>query len=51
MFNRTFGYILVAALAAGLGLLAAFHFLGAERAPEAPPLQAVSTRTPAMVPK
>ena len=42
MFNRTFGYILVAALAAGLGLLAAFHFLGRDDAPAAPPLQAVT---------
>ena len=42
MFNRTYGYILVAALAAGLGLLAAFHFLGRDDAPAAPPLQAVT---------
>ena len=42
MFNRTFGYILVAALAAGLGLLAAFQFLGRDDAPAAPPLQAVT---------
>ncbi|GAB3513623.1 SCO family protein [Pseudoxanthomonas daejeonensis] len=42
MFNRTFGYILVAALAAGLGLLAARHFLGGDTAPAAPALQAVT---------
>jgi len=42
MFNRTFGYILVAALAAGLGLLAAFHFLGRDGAPAAPALQTVT---------
>ena len=42
MFNRTFGYILVAALAAGLGLLAARHFLGSDAAPPAPALQTVT---------
>ena len=42
MFNRTFGYILVAALAAGLGLLAARQFLGGEAAPPAPALQTVT---------
>ena len=42
MFNRTTAWILVAALAAGLGLLAAFHFLGRVDAPAAPPLQAVT---------
>ena len=39
MFNRTSGYILAAALAAGLGLLAAHHYLGGDDAPAAPPLQ------------
>ena len=39
MFNRTSGYILAAALAAGLGLLAAHHHLGGDDAPAAPPLQ------------
>jgi protein SCO1/2 len=40
MFNRTTLLVLVAALAAGLGLLASRHFLDA-RAPEGPPMRAV----------
>lgn len=42
MFNRTFGYILAAALAAGLGLLAARHFLDGDSAPAGPALQTVT---------
>ncbi len=42
MFNRTFGYILAAALAAGLGLLAARHFLADDAAPAGPQLQTVT---------
>lgn len=42
MFNRTFGYILAAALAAGLGLLAARHFLDSDTAPAGPELQTVT---------
>ncbi|KAF1695731.1 SCO family protein [Pseudoxanthomonas koreensis] len=42
MFNRTSVYILVAALFAGLGLLAAYRFLGADNAPAAPALQTVT---------
>ncbi len=42
MFNRTFGYILAAALAAGLGLLAARHFLANDAAPAGPQLQTVT---------
>jgi protein SCO1/2 len=42
MFNRTFGYVLIVALAAGLGLLAARHFLGQEPAPQGPALQTVT---------
>ena len=37
MFNRTSVYILVAALFAGLGLLAAYQFLGRDHAPAADP--------------
>lgn len=42
MFNRTFGYILAAALAAGLGLLAASHFLGRDAGNGAPAFQAAT---------
>lgn len=42
MFNRTFGYILAIALAAGLGLLAASHLFGRGAATDAPALQAVT---------
>ena len=42
MFNRTSVYILVAALFAGLGLLAAYQFLGRDHAPAAPALQTVT---------
>lgn len=42
MFNRTTTYILVAALAAGVGLLAAWHLLGRGGAPAAPALQTVT---------
>ncbi len=42
MFNRTTGYILAAALAAGLGLLAARHFFDAEPRPATPELQTVT---------
>ena len=42
MFNRTFGYILAAALAAGLGLLAASHFFGRDAGTGAPAFQAVT---------
>ena len=42
MFNRTFGYILVAALAAGLALVAARYLLEAEPAPTGPELQTVT---------
>src|SRR5690606_29000754 len=42
MFNRTTAYILAAALAAGLGLLAAFHLLDRDTAAPAPELQTVT---------
>lgn len=42
MFNRTFGYILAVALAAGLGLVAARHFLDNDTAPAGPALQTVT---------
>ncbi len=42
MFNRTFGYVLIVALAAGLGLLAARHFLGQDATPAGPSLQTVT---------
>jgi protein SCO1/2 len=42
MFNRTSAYILIAALAAGLGLLAAYHLSGRDGAPSAPELQTVT---------
>ena len=42
MFNRTFGYILAAALAAGLGLLVARHLLDRDAAPAGPALQTVT---------
>ena|SRR5690606_27810552 len=42
MFNRTFGYILIAALAAGLALVAARYLLDAEPAPAGPELQTVT---------
>ena len=42
MFNRTTAYILAAALAAGLGLLAAFHLLDRDAAAPAPELQTVT---------
>jgi len=42
MFNRTFGYILIAALAAGLALVAARYLLDAEPAPTGPELQTVT---------
>jgi protein SCO1/2 len=42
MFNRTSAYILVAALFAGLGLMAAYHFLGRDDARSAPALQTVT---------
>jgi len=42
MFNRTSGYILAAALAAGLGLLAARHYLAGPARPDAPPLKTVT---------
>ena len=42
MSNRTLGYVLLAALAAGAGLLAARHFLGGEPAAPQPALQAVT---------
>lgn len=42
MFNRTTAYILVAALAAGLGLLAAWHLFNRGDGPAAPQLQSVT---------
>src|SRR5690606_26689539 len=42
MFTRTFGYILAAALAAGLGLLVARHLLDRDAAPAGPALQTVT---------
>ena len=42
MFNRTSAYILVAALFAGLGLLAAYQFLGRDPTPAPPALQTVT---------
>ncbi|WP_028919604.1 SCO family protein [Pseudoxanthomonas suwonensis] len=42
MFNRTTAYILAAALAAGLGLLAAFHLLDRDATAPAPELQTVT---------
>jgi len=42
MFNRTSAYILIAALAAGLGLLAAYHLSGRDDAASAPELQTVT---------
>ena len=42
MFNRTTTWILVVALAAGLGLLAAWHLFGRGTDTAAPPLQSVT---------
>ena len=42
MFNRTSAYILVAALFAGLGLLAAYQLLGRDPTPAPPALQTVT---------
>ena len=42
MFNRTTTWILVAALAAGLGLLAAWQLFGRSEGPAAPALQSVT---------
>ncbi len=46
MFNRTTLYILIAALAAGLGLLAARHVFEQRAATPQPPLQAVRLFSP-----
>ena len=42
MFNRTTAWILVAALAAGLGLMAAWHLFDRSDSPAAPQLQTVT---------